>query len=199
MPSGALTALPFHLLVTDKPAVAVPEFKTLNDFAAYRDAAWLLKRHAITVLPSVASLKALRTFAQKGQATKPMIGFGDPVFDPDERKAPARQRAAGRSAVKTRAYTDFWQGAGVDRARISQALPRLEDTADELKAVAQKLGAPASDIHLRAAATETAVKRVPLADYRVVYFATHGLVAGDIKGPGGAFAGAEHSRAADRR
>ena len=61
-------------------------------------------------------------------------------------------------------------------------MPRLEDTADELKAVAQKLGAPARDILLRAAANETAVKRVPLADYRVVYFATHGLVAGDMKG-----------------
>src|SRR5262249_60157405 len=31
-------------------------------------------------------------------------------------------------------------------------------------------------------ATVTAVKRAPLADYRIVYFATHGLVAGDIKG-----------------
>ena len=49
-------------------------------------------------------------------------------------------------------------------------------------AVAQKLGAPASDIKLRKDANETNVKRAPLADYRVVYFATHGLVAGDIKG-----------------
>ena len=63
VPSGALTALPFHLLVTEKPAVAVPE----RGLAAYRDAAWLLKRHAITVLPSVASLKALRVFARKDQ------------------------------------------------------------------------------------------------------------------------------------
>jgi hypothetical protein len=30
----------------------------------------------------------------------------------------------------------------------------------------------------------TNVKRLPLADYRVVYFATHGLVAGDVKGLG---------------
>jgi CHAT domain-containing protein len=28
------------------------------------------------------------------------------------------------------------------------------------------------------------VKRLPLADYRVVYFATHGLVAGDVEGLG---------------
>jgi CHAT domain-containing protein len=47
--------------------------------------------------------------------------------------------------------------------------------------VAEKLGAPASDIHLRLEATEAAVKTVPLSDYRVIYFATHGLVAGDIK------------------
>ena len=40
----------------------------------------------------------------------------------------------------------------------------------------------AGDIHLGREATVTAVKRAPLANYRVVYFATHGLVAGDIKG-----------------
>lgn len=33
-------------------------------------------------------------------------------------------------------------------------------------------------------ASETNVKGAPLADYRVVYFATHALVAGDIKGLG---------------
>ena len=68
VPSGALTALPFHLLVTEKPAVAVPQVKTPRDLAAYRDAAWLLKRHAVSVLPSVASLKALRVFARKDEA-----------------------------------------------------------------------------------------------------------------------------------
>jgi CHAT domain-containing protein len=45
-----------------------------------------------------------------------------------------------------------------------------------------RFGAPASDIFLRAAASETSVKRAPLANYRIVYFATHGLVAGDVKG-----------------
>jgi tetratricopeptide (TPR) repeat protein len=49
VPAGPLTALPFHLLVTEKPAAAIPEKIDL-----YRDAAWLIKRHAIDVLPSVA-------------------------------------------------------------------------------------------------------------------------------------------------
>jgi CHAT domain-containing protein len=51
-----------------------------------------------------------------------------------------------------------------------------------LNAVAKDLGAAASDLHLGADASETTVKRAPLADYRIVYFATHGLVAGDVKG-----------------
>ncbi len=182
VPTGALTALPFHLLVTEKPSATVPG---INDTAPYRDAKWLLKRHAISVLPSVASMRALRVFAQKDKGTKPMIGFGDPVFNPDDEATTGGQRSASaRTVSKTRAFTDFWQGVGVDRAMLSKALPRLEDTADELKAVAKKLDAPATDIHLRADASETMVKRAPFADYRVVYFATHGLVAGDIKGLG---------------
>ena len=41
------------------------------------------------------------------------------------------------------AYTDFWQGAGVDRARLSDALAQLPDTADELNAIAKNLGVAA--------------------------------------------------------
>ena len=180
VPSGALTALPFHLLVTVKPSGAAP---SLDNFAPYRDAAWLIRRQAISVLPAVASLKALRAFAHKGIADRPMVGFGDPQFDPN---APvANIQVATNTAPRhltTRSFTDFFQGAGVDRTKLAQTLPPLPDTAEELKAVAKDLGAPASDIHLGKDASEATVKRLPLAAYRVVYFATHGLVAGDIKG-----------------
>ena len=173
-PSGALTALPFHLLVTEKPAAAVPD-----RIEGYRNAAWLLKRQAVSVLPSVSSLKALRGFARREQAVKPMTGFGDPVFNPSE--GGNERRTASRS-VTNLAYTDFWQGAGVDRGRLALALPQLPDTADELNAVGRDLGVAAADIHLGADASETSVKRASLADCRIVYFATHGLVAGDVKG-----------------
>jgi CHAT domain-containing protein len=181
VPSGPLTALPFHLLVTDKPATAVPQ--QINDMAAYRDAAWVVKRHAVTLLPSVASLKALRVFARKGHGTKPMVGFGDPVFGRAQTAALAGQRTV-KIAAKTRAYSDYWHGASVDRARLADALSPLPDSAEELKAVAAELGALSSDIHLGRSATEANVKHLPLADYRVVYFATHGLVAGDVEGLG---------------
>jgi CHAT domain-containing protein/tetratricopeptide (TPR) repeat protein len=180
VPSGPLTALPFHLLVTEKPMVAMPQVKTPRDLASYRDVAWLLRRHAVSVLPSVASLKALRVFARKEQGTKPLIGFGDPVFNADEESRPASTEPLRVAA--TRSYTDFWKGQGADRAMLSKALQRLPETAAELRAVAKNLGAPESSIYVRQAASETTVKRSPLSDYRVVYFATHGLVAGEVKG-----------------
>jgi CHAT domain-containing protein len=155
----------------------------INDMAAYRDAAWLVKRHAVTVLPSV--VKALRVLARTGQGTKPMIGFGNPVFASDKAAAPAGQRTdTVEIAARTRAYSDYWHGASVDRARLAEALSPLPDSAEELKAIAAKLGASSSDIYLGRSATEANVKRLLLADYRVVYFATHGLVAGDVEGLG---------------
>lgn len=182
VPSGALTALPFHLLVTEKPPAAIPE-----KLDGYRTAAWLLRRQAISVLPSVASLKSLRAFARTDHGVKPMTGFGDPLFNPgqgggsDNRMA--RSKVAARN-IATVAYSEFWQGAGVDRGRLAQALAQLPDTADELDAVAKDVGAAPSDIHLGVDASETTVKRARLADYSIVYFATHGLVAGDVKGLG---------------
>jgi CHAT domain-containing protein/Tfp pilus assembly protein PilF len=172
--AGVLTALPVHVLVTEKPAEALPK-----RLAEYRDAAWLVRRHSLTVLPSVASLRALRSLPRAGRAIKPMIGFGDPVFSPNP-SAAGKERDATRALVP--AYTTYWRGANLNRAALGNALRPLPDTAVELRAVAEKLGAPMSDIHLGADATETALKQARLTDYRIIYFATHGLVAGDVKG-----------------
>jgi CHAT domain-containing protein len=117
---------------------------------------------------------------------KPLIGFGDPLFRAEENIAFDPGKQGGRIKVASRSaggYSDYWQGAELDRARLAE-VPPLPDTADELKAVAKTLGAPLSDLYLGQDASETSVKRAPLADYRVVYFATHALVAGDIKGLG---------------
>jgi CHAT domain-containing protein/Tfp pilus assembly protein PilF len=178
VPSGVLTSLPFHLLVTQKASKKA----IANDIASYREAAWLIKRQAVSIMPAVANLSALRRGASRERAAKPLVGFGDPVFDPDRDIRDSKVAAENARNLSRAAYTDFWQGAGIDRNRLSQNLARLPDTADELMAVAQSVGAPTDDVHLGRDASETTVKRAPLADYRIVYFATHGLVAGDVKG-----------------
>ena len=179
VPSGPLTSLPFHLLVTEKPATAIPQLK---DIGSYRDAAWLIKRQAVSVLPALASLKALRQVARRDPGAKPLVGFGDPVFDPAARvRVAAVGPATGQRTTGTRGYNEVWDGAIIDRAKLAQLQP-LPESAAELREVAAKLGAPDADLHLQQDASETTVKRTPLADYRVVHFATHALVAGDVKG-----------------
>jgi CHAT domain-containing protein len=187
--SGALTALPFHLLVTGKPAASTAPAGDQGDAIKpqpYQDAAWLIKSHTVAVLPSVGSLQTLDGSSDKGRANKAMIGFGDPVFDPSERTKAleTRRLAMNRAPVNNLAYSGLWQGLDIDRTRLAQSLRSLLDTADELKAVAAALGVDASDLYLEGRANESAVKRARLIDYRIVYFATHGLVAGDVKGMG---------------
>ncbi|MGD0145219.1 MAG: tetratricopeptide repeat-containing protein, partial [Rhizomicrobium sp.] len=82
VPFGPLTALPFHLLVTAPPGVPLPtvggSVLTAENMAPYREAAWLTKRQAVSVMPAVASLKALRLYGNKEHVTKPIVGFANP-------------------------------------------------------------------------------------------------------------------------
>jgi CHAT domain-containing protein len=162
---GAITSLPPHVLITRDPS---------NKDLGSLD--WLIRKYAVTVLPSIASLKVLRGQQFTVAAPKPMIGFGDPVFDRTV-QITGRQKAAALS----RSLTSFYRGAIADTTALAKALPPLPETAEELREVAKELGAKPEDIKLGEAATVTEVKHERLSDYRVVYFATHALVAGEIE------------------
>ena len=76
--------------------------------------------------------------------------------------------------------------ADVAFLRVQTPLP---DTADELCAVAKDVHADLGEIRLGARATEREVKRLSeekgdgrLSDYRIVHFATHGALAGQVQG-----------------
>jgi hypothetical protein len=69
LPPFRTDGLPFHPRVTEPPSTSRPNSRQLQ---AYRDAAWLIQHHALTVLPSVSNLRALRVLAKGGQAAKPI-------------------------------------------------------------------------------------------------------------------------------
>ena len=70
----------------------------------------------------------------------------------------------------------------VDSAQMSE-LPRLPDTADELKSIALALQVdPSKALNLGKAANEDAVKKGDLSKYRIIVFATHGLIPGELDG-----------------
>jgi CHAT domain-containing protein/tetratricopeptide (TPR) repeat protein len=196
VPSGPLTQLPFQVLVTTPPPAD----------GNHKAAAWLIRDHALTVLPAVSSLKALRRVARPSAAKKPMIGFGNPLLDGnqsdlnfgqyfrdraqlalDKRQcaAVAPHPSSRRSGVRRGVTPLTMRGGLADLSLIRSQLP-LPETADELCAVASDLRVDPREIRLGARATEREVKRLSanglLAQYRIVHFATHGALAGEVSG-----------------
>jgi CHAT domain-containing protein len=195
VPSSSLTQLPFYVLVTEKPEPSASS--TTN----YGDIKWLVDRQSVAILPSVGSLAVLRRM-RPTEAHRALIGFGDPLLDgqPDDpiealRANEARARQSCDAVGKPGLFG--WAGlqnlpligslfrgrfADVDLLRRQMPLP---ETADELCAVARRLGAPDRDILLGRRMTEAAIKSLSaegrLRDYRILHFATHGLVAGDLR------------------
>jgi CHAT domain-containing protein/Tfp pilus assembly protein PilF len=160
---GALTSLPPQVLVTRDPTGK-----------ALKDVDWLIRKHAITILPSVASLKVLRGKSAIAEAPKPLVGFADPVFDRDPQQLKNVRLAANV------APTLGIRGAVAELADLKKALPPLPETATELRKVATSVHADPASLFIGADATETRVKEEKLDQFRIVYFATHGLLAGDV-------------------
>jgi CHAT domain-containing protein len=70
----------------------------------------------------------------------------------------------------------FYRQGLADIEALQSQCP-LPETAFELGCVAQSLAAPTESVHLREQATEKAVKSTALQNFRVLHFATHGLLA----------------------
>jgi CHAT domain-containing protein/lipopolysaccharide biosynthesis regulator YciM len=167
VPSGALTSLPLHLLLTDKPA----QKPSVRDwYSAYRSAPWLMRRHAVTVLPSVPSLKVR---AASFAAPQPYLGFGDPLTQ--GRSIGPRPRGAQPATVT---YRRLFREGHVDIASLRE-IERLPESADELREIAKVFDVAPTVVKIENDATERAVKTIKLDDYRIVHFATHALVAGE--------------------
>jgi CHAT domain-containing protein len=186
---GALGYLPFSVLPT--AAAPLPGADGAL-FANHREVPWLVRSHAVTVLPSVASLKMLRGLPPGNAGRKAFAGFGDPFFNLEQlaqaelmKDRPADVAMMGRGIgmrgvpVRLRAAPDT---GGLDSAELAQ-LPRLPDTRDEIGSIALALNADLTgDVFLGKRANENAVKTMDLSGYKVVAFATHGLVPGDLDG-----------------
>jgi CHAT domain-containing protein/Tfp pilus assembly protein PilF len=168
VPDGGLQGLPFSMLVVSPAQHATDPLKT-----DYTKVDWLAQHHSVTVLPAVQSLRALRIFARSEVGQEPFIGFGDPTLEGSDSQATARGKRIERKVAL--------RGGLADTAEIRQLEP-LPATATELKAIARTLKASPDTLWLRERATEDNVKTLDLSRYRTVAFATHGQLAGSVKG-----------------
>ena len=188
VPSGALTQVPLQVLITSPAS------------GDHGSAAWLIRKHALTILPAVSSLQALRRDAKASRAAKPYFGIGNPLLDgPDSRYARLAKEAREKQACTSIASPKLARLSStretvrqlanrnglVDIAHVRVQTP-LPETRVELCAVARHLNAGAENIHLGDRGSEAILKRLSergaLADYRVLHFATHGALSGEIRG-----------------
>ena len=115
VPDGALQSLPLGVLVTRESSGA------FTDFTGYRHAAWLARKYAMTTLPAVSSLRALRTFARRARASQPFLGVGDPQL--------RGATGSGRGVAMASLFT----ARGIADVASVRRLASLPDTADELR------------------------------------------------------------------
>ena len=150
------------------------------------------RSHAVAYLPSPAALLTLRA----GRVTLPkdrqaFAGFADPFFNPDQ----AASAKSEEDPIKVAMRSGQLQVRGLPLRRRAapqstgassftlKDLPRLPDTGIEVASMAVALKAdPTKDVFAGAAASEKLIKSMDLSDRKVIAFATHGLVAGELDG-----------------
>jgi CHAT domain-containing protein len=186
--NGALGLLPLSLLPTAPAEVAQDEEPL---FAGYRKVAWLARTHAVTTVPSGAALRTLRQLPPGKPGRGELAAFGDPYFSKDQETeaeaAPSRVQVADNGATNVTRGVPLKRRSspkleGVDSAELGM-LPRLPDTAEELKSIALALQAdPSKVLFLGKNASEGTVKTMNLSGFKILAFATHGLVPGELNG-----------------
>jgi CHAT domain-containing protein len=145
---------------------------------------WLIRRVAVSQVPSASAWLAIQRMALADRPAGGLLAWGDPAFDPQPPGAlplaPSALRAALRRVISARS-------ASPDEGTVPRYrdLPALPETRDELLAIAKALGAdPSRDLFLGTQATRESVMAAnasgELAQRRVIVFATHGLMAGDL-------------------
>jgi CHAT domain-containing protein len=186
---GPLGQLPFALLPT--APVSLAEEQEL--FSQYRKVPWLIRKASVTRLPSASTFVNLRSVAAGDPMRKAFAGFGDPFFNPQqlaeaqkEKAKPAILADSQPGQIHVRGIRLVDDGT-LDSDKIVSCtinnLNRLPDTSAEIKHIAEALGAnPNEDVFLGRQASEQQVKSMNLSDRKVIAFATHALVPGDLDG-----------------
>lgn len=172
VPSGALGSIPLGVLVTEPPqgSDASPN--------ALRSTHWWGTKKALTTLPSASSLKALRLLAKDGRGREPFAGFGNPILD-----GPKADNNNNRSTnLASRGTAAYFRGQFGDVEAIRSMAP-LPETETELISLAKAMGAKSNkSLWLDSRATEANLKKADLSEKRVLAFATHGLMSGEMSG-----------------
>jgi CHAT domain-containing protein len=145
VPDGILHLLPFEALQDDRGQ-------------------YFLKSHTISYVPSGTILDTLRRGQKHETAPNPLLAVGDVAY---ENQGDVGKRLATPASVRGRIQRGIADLSGI-------ALSDLPQTREEVEEIGRIAG-PKAVILLAKDATETAFKKEPLDQFRVLHLAVHGF------------------------
>jgi CHAT domain-containing protein len=161
--SGMVSSVPFDVLVME-PATDLVSAK------------WWIASTLPVRIPNASALVLARSHPAT-HGNQPLAAFADPSFSGAQ--ALTDTQGASTAAVSSAfPVDDRLTTLSFDYHRVTP----LPDTLTEARAIAASLGASDQSVVSGAQATRSAVLRANLADDRVVLFATHGIVPGQVPG-----------------
>jgi CHAT domain-containing protein/tetratricopeptide (TPR) repeat protein len=144
-PDGALNLLPFEALRDNQGE-------------------YLLKSRVVSYVPSGTILDVLRRARKNESAVSPFLGVGDVAY---ENQGGAGRRIPAPDSVRGRVLRGVANFSGM-------RLQDLPQTREEIEEISKIVG-PGAVILLGKDATETAFKKEPLDQFRVLHLAVHGF------------------------
>ncbi|MEW6211065.1 MAG: CHAT domain-containing protein [Acidobacteriota bacterium] len=139
----------------------------------------LIANHEIVSLPSISTLSILRREAASRQTVpKTVAVIADPVFTADDSRLSASKRVEQRGEAAARSYEKSLQEAlrDTDLADAGSRLPRLVNTRREALSILALAEAQSRKRALDFDASRATASSPELGQYRIIHFATHGLL-----------------------
>ncbi len=169
VPDGLLQYVPFSALPMLDPAHANEP---------------LLTGYDVTILPSASALSSIRkAAASRPEATAVAAIFADPVFERDDPRLAAHERAMGKSGIRSASSTKrnpakypTALSAALRDVQSSGYIARLPGSRDEAEAIEQAVGKRNVLVALDFQASRDNLFKSSLDRYRFVHFATHGII-----------------------
>ena len=173
-PNSFLNFIPMHILPTSEK----------NNCLDCSRISWLKDKYNFTYIPNseffTLKKKPLLNFSKLLSNKKPFyLGIGNPDLEPDIENLRAKNKNQDLKVI-----TSMLRGNNFikDTSEIGNIYTSVIGSEEEIKKISEILKPLKSDLLLKSEANEKKLKSMSLQDYKIIHFATHGELAGYIKG-----------------
>ena len=157
-------------IVPEKQTISLP-FELLV-YTEYLVNKFLIEKYTISVMPSAGSFIGINN-STKFNKNKNFAGFGNPKIKLASTKETDKQFIQD--------FSKFYTRGGKVKIEYLRFLPELPETETELNIISQKFKNQ-SKLFTGINFTEANVKKFNFSNYKIINFASHALVAGEIEG-----------------